>query len=161
MTEVWKKINGWDYEISDKGRVKSPRGRIMRPGTTNGGYLWVTLCANGERYYFAVHRLVCHAFKGPCPDGMECAHENGIATDNRASNLSWKTRLENAADKVRHGTDTAGERNPRAKISEDDVRFIRELLLEGRTNVEVADMFNVSPASISNVRRGATWRHVN
>jgi len=42
-----------------------------------------------------VHQLVCEAFHGPCPPGMETLHldENGL--NNRAENLRWGTRKEN------------------------------------------------------------------
>ena len=51
-----------------------------------------------------IHQIVLEAFCGPCPDGMEVLHGNGIRTDNRLSNLRYGTRSENNADSIRHGT---------------------------------------------------------
>lgn len=42
-----------------------------------------------------IHQIVLEAFCGPCPDGMEVLHGNGIRTDNRLSNLRYGTRSEN------------------------------------------------------------------
>ena len=55
-----------------------------------------------QRYYVMPHHgdiylhiAVCLAWNGPCPDGYECDHINGIVSDNRASNLQWVTPAEN------------------------------------------------------------------
>jgi DNA-binding Xre family transcriptional regulator len=53
----------------------------------------------------------------------------------------------------------AGSKHPMAKITEDDVRWIRT---EGRrmTGKDLAKKFGVSVASISMIRSGRTWKHV-
>ena len=42
-----------------------------------------------------MHRLVCAAFHGPCPnDTYTCDHINRDSSDNRASNLRWASKSE-------------------------------------------------------------------
>jgi hypothetical protein len=52
-----------------------------------------------------VHRLVLLAFRGEPPTPHhECAHWNGDPSDNSIGNLRWATKVENHADRWRHGT---------------------------------------------------------
>lgn len=102
------------YEVSNMGRVRGLRryvkgkagsrmvinGRTLRP-VMNKGYERVHLCNDGVLKNANVHSLVCTAFHGPCPPGMECMHINGIRTDNRAENLIWGTSAENNSDPIR------------------------------------------------------------
>ncbi len=79
------------------------RWRRMKPGVQAKGYLYVNLCfARGNVRTFRVHRLVLEAFVGPCPEGMECRHLNGVRADCRLENLIWGTRAENVADRRKH-----------------------------------------------------------
>ncbi len=41
------------------------------------------------------------------------------------------------------------------------VLHIRNLLAQGRTQNELAKMFNVWPGTISNIYRNKTWKHLN
>lgn len=124
MIETWKPIPGWEfYEVSDHGSVRSVprtvatmRGRRMVEWNwqskvikqrDHNGYCMVTLSQNSVRRHAFVHVLVLEAFRGPCPDGMECLHDNGQRDDNRLVNLRWGTRSENRHDSVRHGTHQA------------------------------------------------------
>lgn len=94
-----------EYQVNEMGQVRGRRGWILSPGDNGNGYLYVCLRPNGGvpvcRY---VHHLVLETFIGPRPDGQQTRHLNGDRGDNRLSNLAWGTAAENAADKVRHGT---------------------------------------------------------
>lgn len=115
--ELWMPALGFEgsYEVSDHGRIRSldrmitdsrgreygRKGKILSPPTLPNGYVHCML-SKGVRKY--VHRLVLEAFVGPCPDGMEACHGDGVRTNNALRNLRWDTRSENHRDKVRHGT---------------------------------------------------------
>lgn len=116
------------------------------------------MCVDGRHSQFLVHVVVCETFHGPRPEGKEAAHENGVPADCRAANLSWKTPTENNADKVRHGTDTPGERNPQHKLTEVEVYQIRR---STGSEAALAERFNVSRSNIGLIRRRQTWRHVS
>jgi len=53
-----------------------------------------------------------------------------------------------------------GERNPRAKLTESDVRLIRTLGAHGLTQRAIAAKFEVSKRAIEAVLTGQSWRHV-
>lgn len=110
MKEEWKKIEGWEYEISNQGRVRTDRPLIRRnsieytglrfrkTSVSGNGYSVVTLCGQtgtGTKRTFNVHRLVWEAFVGDAPEGMEIDHINRNRSDNRLENLRLSTRQEN------------------------------------------------------------------
>jgi hypothetical protein len=104
--EAWRAIpNHADFEASNAGRVRrASTGHVMSP-YEHKGYLRVELRVGGRTLKRLVHVLVLSAFAGPCPPGKESRHINGARTDNRwPENLVWGLPLENAADKLAHGT---------------------------------------------------------
>lgn len=105
--EQWRVIEGFpEYAVSSWGRVRSSRQRPTRMLKTRRGnpYVQVSLCTEPTKHVTkSVHVLVCEAFHGPRPEGMQVRHLNGDHTDNRASNLQWGTATENALDRVAHG----------------------------------------------------------
>lgn len=113
-TESWKSIPGYEdyYDVSDYGRIRSlqastklgPLGGLIKLRMQSSGHLCVDLHKNGEVTTFRVHRLVMLAFVGPCPEGQEVRHLNGIPYDNRLSNLRYGSTSENRMDSVEHGT---------------------------------------------------------
>lgn len=110
--ERWAKIPEHPgYEASTHGRIRNirRRGAALKPRPIPSGYQRVSLGARRDDY---IHRLVLFAFVGPCPKGMQCAHEDGNNSNNRLDNLSWKTPSANGLDKRRHGTALLGSRNP-------------------------------------------------
>lgn len=178
VTERWLPVVGWEglYEVSDRGRVRSldrwvpnkwgsqtlRTGVILKPGIDQRmGYRRVALCAEGKVKHWPVHRLVLTAFAGPCPEGQHGRHGPGGPADNRwPENLCWGTPLENHADMKRDGTDPLGERNPRAKLTEESVRVIRERYAAGETQDSLANAYGVVLATIYYVVNRKTWRHV-
>lgn len=103
--EKWIDVKGYEsyYQVSDLGRVKRLAGspyckkdRILKPGSQPTGYLFVTLCKDGEHKMVRIHRLVMENF---CPvDNMENLQVNHLdenRTNNALSNLQWCTCTEN------------------------------------------------------------------
>ncbi len=104
-----------------------------------------------------VHRLVLEAFVCECPVNQQARHKNGIRHDNRISNLEWGTVQENSDDRTRHGTQPIGIRNPRAKLTEDQVRMIR---ISPKGAPELARELGVHRNMIYNIRGGLNWTNV-
>lgn len=93
MNEIWKTIKGFgNYEISNLGRVKSHKYRhshIMSNSRRKDGYCRVTLCANGIRKNYFVHRLVAEAFIDN-PNGYpQVNHKDENKMNNSVDNLEW------------------------------------------------------------------------
>lgn len=103
MEEIWKDIEGYEglYQVSNTGKVRSLNygrtGKVKElvPTPTRNGYLQVTLCENGEKKPFRVHRLVAQAFL-PNPDNLPVInHLDEVKHNNHVSNLEWTTQKEN------------------------------------------------------------------
>lgn len=99
--EKWKKINGYDYEVSTLGRVRNSRGKILKLKTENG-YKRIGLYRNNRQIFHRVHRLVAVAFI-PKINGKEQVHHiNHVRDDNRVHNLQWVTCEENQHYKIQN-----------------------------------------------------------
>lgn len=168
MAEQWKSVVGYEgmYEVSDLGRVRSLSYRrtgnvkLMAGSIGRNGYHQVPLYRGAERTPKYVHRLVLEAFVGPCPEGMEACHGNGIRADNRLENLRWDALAKNQHDRVRHGTHSRGERSPTAKLSAGAVERIHDLKRTGCKQAAIARWLSVSPMTVSLILRRKRWAHL-
>jgi hypothetical protein len=168
MEEQWRAVVGFaGYEVSDHGNVRSwvyslrhaneslPRPTRHRIG--EDGYARVPLIRNKKKYSRYAHRLVLEAFRGPCPRGQECRHDNGIRSDNRFENLFWGTKEQNAEDKRRHGSMPIGERNGKAKLTEAQALTV---LHSSEPHAQVAARFNIHKSLVSHIKTGRAWAHL-
>lgn len=162
--EQWKPIEGFPgYEVSDKGRVrsfKSGKAKILKPGLRSG-YFFVILSNNGVKQTKDIHRLVAEAFLGIPKEKLEVNHKNGKKTDNRLENLEWVSHAEN----MRHADELGlrnikGENHPRSKLTNEEVLKIFEIANAGVPTSEIAQIFNVAPCTISNIKAGRRWAHL-
>ncbi len=166
----YKPIPGFPgYRVGDDGSVWSCRNRqgqvteswhLLKPMPTHDGYLRVTLSVDGKTKRFRVNHLVLVVFVGPPQPGMQAAHDNNIRSDNRLSNLSWKTPGQNNDDKKRHGTDQIGERHPNHKVTENDVLEIRQRIASGESQKSIASDFDLTRANVGTIAKRKTWKHV-
>ncbi len=112
--EVWVDIDHYVglYKVSNFGRVKSI-GRTVLGGRhghresndkilkqrTSKKYLNVTLCKNGIKKVYTVHRIVLKSFVKENIKS-QINHINGTGSDNRLVNLEWVTPSENLIHSV-------------------------------------------------------------
>lgn len=171
--ETWKPIPGWEdlYEVSDHGNVRSldrvvidRNGRSMKykgkplKWQNNGkGYPVVGLWQNKQPTFRTVHSLVAEVFIGPRPALHDICHNDGNPWNPVLSNLRYDTRSANHRDKERHGTSIHGQKNPRSKLTDDDVRFIRSADLSVK---ELAKRFQIATQTVTKIRLGQRWSHV-
>jgi hypothetical protein len=73
------------------------------------------------------------------------------------AHLFLGTAGDNSLDMVEKRRQTFGERNPRAKLNEKQVRAIRA---DAAPAAEIAAMFGVHPAHVRLIRRNGAWRHI-
>lgn len=148
------------YRAGSNGTVVGPRGWTLSPWLTDNGYLQVHAMVNGRRRGVTVHIIVCEAWHGGRPEGMEVAHKNGVKTDCRPANLHWKTRPANHADKVDHGTVQRGETANNRKLTEAEVTAMRAASAGGRSNYRLARDHGISIQHVGRIVRREAWDHV-
>lgn len=105
-------------------------------------------------------RVMCEFANGPPPSSKhDAAHScgNGHLGCIHPKHLSWKTRKENEADKLIHGTQIRGENTWNNKLTESQVIKIRGLLASGKTCAEVAIAYSMHPGTISQIKRRKLW----
>ena len=181
--EVWKDVKDFGgYKVSNNGRVKSLdryvvdkngkrmfyNGIYLKQHVDKDGYLRVQLNKEGKGYNVGVHRLVLLAFVPNPENKPQVNHKNGIKNDNRLENLEWCTNSENQLHAIEIGLvtnfvipDNTGINNGRAKLTESDVKMIRELYATGKyRQKELANMFGINQTGISGIILRKTWRSV-
>lgn len=152
------------YYITKEGKVWSEKsGKWLKPGKSSKyGHLQISLRKNYKSISKSIHRLVLETFIGPCPDGMECCHNNGDASDNGLENLRWDTKSNNAKDGFKHGTKNKpfnlGEKHGHSKLNCLQVRIIRRLLEFGNLTLkEIGFVFGVASNTIYGIKSGKNW----
>jgi hypothetical protein len=161
MDEIWRSIANYEgyYEVSNLGRIRRIKaavgtkpGRILTPVYKHDGYTRIRLYKETVWKSIYIHRLVAVAFLGDPPTlEHQPNHLNGVRDDNRADNLEWATRSENLihSNRVLHRYNPYGEYNHNTKLSDNDVREIRQLYADKVYNqVQLGKRFNVSQACI-------------
>jgi hypothetical protein len=147
------------YVASSDGRIYRKGSATPLTGKSVNGYRVVKLSFGPLRKYHSVNRLVCLAFHGEPPhDGMQAAHLDSIRDNNRPSNLKWKTRKENVADKIEMGTTNDGARNGMAKLTAEQALAIRH---SAEDDALLADRYGVLKATIGNIKNGRSWKCLN
>jgi hypothetical protein len=155
--EIWKPIPGYEgqYEVSDQGRVKNSCGKVLTLCNVSGGYKAVSLGRNNSKI---IHRLVAKTFLGTPPQGKNLVlHGDRDRANNCIGNLRYGSHLDNSNDAKMHGTRVQGERQHAAKLTEQDVLFIRTSTLSVPA---LAQKYSVTRQCIHLVQKRKNWGHV-
>ena len=176
MIEEWRDIEGFDgfYQVSNTGKVRSKgRDHCREEGkwflralhTNHDGYYKVRLVAQGKDVTCRVHTLVANAFI-PNPNNLETVnHKDGNKTNNNVDNLEWADRHYQMIHAYKHGLKKpmAGSANFWAKLSDDDVRYIRSHYKRQSKEygtVALGKRFGVSNRVIGLIVRGLSYVNV-
>ena len=152
-----------DYLIYRDGTVKSLlTGKNITKRVGPRGYYQINLCIDGKCKTFVYHRLLAIAFI-PNPDNLPCVnHIDGNKLNCQLSNLEWVTYSGN----IRHAFDNGlihtavGKRTKCGRFTEDDIKQIRMLRDQGKSQYEIASIYNVTRGAIQSILNGKTYRWV-
>jgi hypothetical protein len=169
IEDEWRIIPGTDgiYSANASGCIRRELintgiPRIVRGSPNSQGYLCCTLYLTGRRIPSKIHTLIAMTFMGPRPPGYHVNHISGIKTDNAITNLEYVTLEENLAHARRMGIaggGLSGAANPTAKLTDDQVRSIRQRRPAVRLR-DLAKEYGVTITNISHIARRKTWRHI-
>jgi hypothetical protein len=122
----------------------------------------VVLTYKGIEKTFGVAGLVLLAFVGPKPEGMVIRHFPDRNIENNClENLSYGTPKQNGEDMVVHGMSLRGEKNPKAKLTKEEVLEIRQLYATGRYfQKDLGKRFGVGQDIISSIHLRKIWKHI-
>ncbi len=173
--EIWRWVKGYEnlYQVSNKARVKSfhkGKIKILKQGFAKNGYPTVNLYkedkdnkeSKGTTYL--VHRLVAEAFI-PNPENKPIVdHIDGDRSNACVENLRWLTQKENIQAAIQKGTHKIGTESPLAKLTEEDVKYIRENY-EAYDRVygirALARKFNVSISTVADIIHYRNYKDVD
>lgn len=132
---IWSR---WGYQSSGRAGIR----RVL----TN---TWRRLAEfRRNDYWFVnigrIHLLIMKTFKGNRPRNMECRHLDGNPHNNCINNLTWGTKKQNWQDRIKHGNDICGDKNPWVKYSEADVAEMRRLRESGWALKAICNKFGIS-----------------
>jgi hypothetical protein len=141
--EIWKEISFEivkknNYFISDQGRIKNNKGKIVNLKPHVDGYIYIYINKKTHR----VHRLVASVFLPNPNNKKQVNHIDGTKDNNTLINLEWATNLENSLHKVKNNLSNATR-----KIIQYDENMNK--LNEYISIIEASRLLNISKATIT------------
>jgi hypothetical protein len=138
----------------------------VRRGLKDECWLWVgprTSQGYGTVKYLGqtrkAHREAYRLARGEIPDGMHVLHDCDNPPCCNPNHFTLGTNFDNVTDKVRKGRqqDNRGDKNGRAKLTIENVLFIRS---SSESGASLARRFGVTGVLVNRIRRRKAWRHV-
>ena len=109
-----------------------------------------------DRKNTGAHREACRIAHGEPPSPKhEAAHSCGDRECINGNHLRWATPVENAADRIIHGTHREGEMAGPAKLTNQQAAAISA---DRRKQRDIADDYGVTPKVVSLIKQGRTYK---
>ena len=103
------------------------------------------------------HRQSWEQMNGPVHPGLVICHSCGNGARVRPGHLWPGTPAENMQDRDRKKRGAHGERNPKSKLTAQQIQVICDSPLSGS---QMAEKLGVDRSTINKIRAGRYWRHV-
>jgi len=122
----------------------------------NNGYGKIKEGVRGSKMLLA-HRLSWGLENGPIPKGKCVLHLYDNPRCVNPAHLFLGTQADNLHDMAKKGRSRRGERHGRAKLTEQDVHEIRQMLKGGIFQRVIAEKYGVTRATIGAINTGKSW----
>lgn len=108
------------------------------------------------------HRASFRLFKGAIPKNMEVMHTCDIRNCVNPDHLILGTHAQNMKDaaKKKRMKPQLGEKNKFAKLSEENILTIRNMINNGTHFKKIAALFNISLTHVYYIKDRAVWKHI-
>ncbi len=106
----------------------------------------------------SAHRLSYIQNVGDIPEGMVVRHKCDNPNCINPEHLELGTHQDNVQDRVDRNRSAIGTNNGRAKLTEEQVYFIR--FESNSKHSELSKMFSVDSKVIRDIRNFKTWKHI-
>lgn len=124
---------------------------------TPKGYLIVDRGRLGRIF---AHRLAWEECFGSIPPDMQVCHRCDNPPCVNPDHLFLGTNADNVADRVAKGRTRKGEGHPNTRLTDADVAEVKARLARGESVRVVASVYGVSSSTVSDIKRGVSWRHI-
>lgn len=154
------KLRGKRWNLEDYFWRKVKRG--------DGCWLWEGPPHNRRGYcaiqyrgkFYLAHRVSWMIHYGDIPGDMLVCHHCDNPRCVNPEHLFLGTPNDNVSDMISKGRQAAGQSHPLSRLTEADVRTIRERYAAGTSQSELAREYGCRQTNISNIVRRKTWKHV-
>lgn len=150
------------YKITPSGLIYNSKSIERKSSIDKKGYHHITLSNNGKRTTYLVHRLIAEQYL-PNPFNLpQVNHIDGNKSNNDVSNLEWVSGSTNILHSFSLKLSSyKGDKNGRAKLTEEDVIQIKQSLLQGAKNKDIANKFGVSKSVVCDIKHKRKWSHIS
>lgn len=160
-----------DHVTDRKNSLKSRFDKSYKINEENGCWEWTGTMHSKNGYgsigvgssnSVKAHKISYILHKGEIPKGRCVCHICDIPKCVNPDHLFIGTIKDNSDDKFRKGrfVSCKGEKNGGCKITESTAKKIKEMLNEGKTQMEISKFFNVNYKTVFHIKHGHTWKHV-
>ena len=172
------------YGVTEDGSVwsrKSGSWKQMRLTENGHGYLRVKFADQSQH---KAHHLVMLTFVGPRPKDLIVNHRDGDKKNNHLSNLEYCTYRENSAHARMTGLSSPPPNRPRlcgvrgyqkkllkgtltgsavkgSKLSDCDIRAIRDLRQGGSSLGQISAVYGISRNTVDRIAKRIKWKHID
>lgn len=142
-------------------------GKVDKSSGPDGCWVWTGSLTHDGYGRFTVDKVqrLAHRYSyavtyaEPAPDDLVC-HRCDVRSCCNPVHLFIGTHAINSADMVTKGRQAAGERNNKAKLTEEQVRDIRWAYTTGLSQRQLAREYSVSKPVIAGIVNGTLWKCV-
>lgn len=150
LKEVWKRIEGQNYDVSNHGRIRNIiTNHIRKPEIHDRKYLRIRL----NKKHYKVHRLVGLYFISNPEDKPEINHKDGNKLNNHVENLEWVTPKEN----TKHALDTGLIERLDTEIV---INIYNDFWVEHMKLYEVMTKYNITESVASSIKYKNTYQDI-